>query len=635
MKKDYIEAKRLGEAAVRKAARQGTSPYLPVLDSFEEVARSTKQTPVGLVELPLDRIKGNKNAARNNAFANNFMPLLDEDTEFALKWSALYDSFKQEGIRDAIMVYEYMHNYYVLEGNKRVSVSKYENVDFILADVTRIIPEKSDSREVKAYFEYLDFFKVTKNIYITFSEPGEYEKLAQLLGQDLKTEWPDALRTDLKAAYELFSKKSKTLLKITDNFDISETFLIYISIFPMKSLLTDSDEQIVRNIKTARHELLGSNNIDNIMFLDKTPDEDTEKRKGGLLGLLSGSVRYSASSPLKVGFIYNGDVETSRWIDSHEAGRLYLEEMSGDEVRTASYVTEDNEDAYAEVLEKAASEKNDILFTVSPEMMSQTIKAAVKHPEIKYLNCSIGHTSSTVRCYHGKLYEASFLMGILAADTLLREDGSAPGRRIGYLVRNFGNMSMANLNAFAIGASLIDPDCVISMKYCGTSGSYDYRSEWVEEGVKIYADFEYSLSSAPAGRPGIYRLLPDKDKHIGAPYYNWGRYYMQIVHSVLYGDWNIQQVLSSHTATNYWFGLSTGVVDIRVADMTYQTQKLLSFFKAAIIGGSMDPFSGELHSQSKVVQESLIPNRSSVSLVYDTLPAARIATMDWMNDNID
>jgi hypothetical protein len=76
-------------------------------------------------------------------------------------------------------------------------------------------------------------------------------------------------------------------------------------------------------------------------------------------------------------------------------------------------------------------------------------------------------------------------------------------------------------------------------------------------------------------------------------------------------------------------------VDVRVSDMAYQTQKLLSFFKAAIIGGSMDPFSGELHSQSKVIQESLIPNRSSVSLVYDTLPAARIATMEWMNDNID
>ena len=159
MRSDYRAALRLGEAAVRKAARQGVSPYLPTLDSFEEIQRGNKQTPVGLVELPLSRIKGNKEIARNNAFANNFMPLLAEDSEFAVKWINLYDSFKQEGIRDAIKVYEYMHNFYVQEGNKRVSVCKYEKVDYILADVTRIIPERNDTKEVTAYYEFLDFYR--------------------------------------------------------------------------------------------------------------------------------------------------------------------------------------------------------------------------------------------------------------------------------------------------------------------------------------------------------------------------------------------------------------------------------------------------------------------------------------------
>ena len=46
-----------------------------------------------------------------------------------MKWSDLYDSYKQEGIRDAIKVYEYMNRYYVQEGNKRVSVSHYGGTD--------------------------------------------------------------------------------------------------------------------------------------------------------------------------------------------------------------------------------------------------------------------------------------------------------------------------------------------------------------------------------------------------------------------------------------------------------------------------------------------------------------------------
>lgn len=123
MRQDYRAAYRLGEAAVREAEKNGTSPYLPVLDSIEGVNNTLKQSYLGLLELPLYRIKGNKEAARNNAFANNFMPIFRDGTEFSQKWSNLYDSYAKEGIRDAIKVYEYMHDYYVQEGNKRVSVS--------------------------------------------------------------------------------------------------------------------------------------------------------------------------------------------------------------------------------------------------------------------------------------------------------------------------------------------------------------------------------------------------------------------------------------------------------------------------------------------------------------------------------
>lgn len=634
MRKDYQAALRLGEAAVRKAVRNGASPYLPALDSLEEIKRNPKQIPLGLIELPISRIKGNKEVARNNAFANNFMPLFPDDSEFASKWSALYDSYKQEGIRDAIKVYEYMHNFYVQEGNKRVSVSKYDKVDFILADVTRIIPEKNDSKEVKAYYEYMDFYKVTGNMYIVLTEPGEYEKLAQLLGQDLKEKWSDDIRIDLKTAYIVFEKKCTSALKIDDSYSISEMFLVYISIFPMKTLLQDTDDQIVKNIKMARNELLGSKSTDDILFFESASGEEEERKKGGLLSLLTRTAKYSASSPLKVGFIYDAPTDDSRWIDSHEAGRLYLDEMTGDDVVTVSYQSERSDEGFRETLEKAADEKNDVIFTVSPKMMSETIKAAVRHPNIKYLNCSMGNASSTVRCYQGKLYEASFLMGILAADEMLRSPERKPERKMGYLVRNFGNMSMANLNAFAIGVSLVDPECMISMKYAGNSESYDYLKEWREEGIGIYADFEYSMKSPALKRPGVYKMGKEKDEYLGAPYYNWGKYYMQIVHSVLFGEWNVQQMIDSRTATNYWFGLATGVVDIRVSELPYQTKKMLSFFKSAIISGSMEPFSGELHSDSKVIQESPVQSPNMISVIYDTLPASKIAVMNWMNDNI-
>ena len=93
MREDYRAAKKLGEDAVKEAKRVGASPYLPVLDEMPEIKDCTAEVRLGLLELPLRRIVGNKEMGRNSAFANNFMPLLEEGTEFAVKWSNLYDSF--------------------------------------------------------------------------------------------------------------------------------------------------------------------------------------------------------------------------------------------------------------------------------------------------------------------------------------------------------------------------------------------------------------------------------------------------------------------------------------------------------------------------------------------------------------
>lgn len=628
MKEDYKAAKKLGEKAVREAVRNGQSPYLPVLDSLEEVKSGLAQRHLGLMELPMSRIKGNKEAGRNSAFANNFMPLFEENTEFAAKWSALYDSYAKEGIRDAIKVYEYMNQYYVQEGNKRVSVSKYGKTEYILADVTRIIPEKSDSKEVIAYYEYLDFYKCTKNFLIVFSEPGEYPKLAELLGQDLEHKWPEDLCLDLKSAYFRFSKSFKTVVKDADEFLVSDAFLLYISIFPMKTLSYDSNDQITKNIKLAQDELLSSAKVEDVAFLTDAPEE--ADKPSGIMGMFNRTKKYTPQAPLKVGFIYDADVDNSRWIDSHEAGRLYIDEMTDDNVLTCSYYSQ-NEGGVDKAIDKAVADKCEIVFAVSPNMLPDILKAAVHNPDVKFLNCSVGNTYSSLRCYHGKLYEASFLMGILAADTLLKESNSSDVRRIGYIARKEGIMSVINLNAFAIGVSLIDPDCRISLKYVDSNTASEYRDEFIAEGIRMYADFDYSITGDREGmaRPGVYKIGEIKDIYIGAPYFNWGKYYVKIVQSVISGTWNVSEMIDRRTAANYWFGLSTGVVDIRVPGISYQTKKMLTFFRNAIVGGDMNPFSGEIRTKDGEVFSG--GNAKDPSKPDE----GKILAIKWLNENID
>ena len=634
MREDYKAARKLGEDAVRKAVRNGVSPYLPVLDALDEIKQSVGQTGLGLLELPISRIKGNKELARNNAFANNFMPLMDEDSEFGYKWSNLYDSYRQEGIRDAIKVYEYMNQYYVQEGNKRVSVSKFGGTDFILADVIRILPRKNDSKEVRVYYEYLDFYKVTKNFLIVFSELGEYAKLAELMGQDLEHEWPEDVRKDLKSAFFRFSKNIKTNMKIEDEFVVSDAFLVYISIFPIKTLLEDSDDQILKNIKLAQSELASGGNLDNIAFLDNTPSDDEKQQQSSIMNLFSKTRKYTSSAPLKVGFIYDNDVDHSRWIDSHEAGRLYVDEMTDNNVSTKDYYLTSNEDI-SDTLNRAIKDKNEIIFAVSPSMSQAVLQAAVHHPEVKFLNCSLAQNYTSLRCYHGKLYEATFLMGILTANMMLMESSVGEKRSIGYVSRSKDAMNIINLNAFAIGVSIIDPECRIMLKYVNDDNENEYRQQMIDDGIKFYADFEYSEDNNSSRRPGVFRIEGERDAYIGSPYFNWGKYYVKIVQSVLSGTWDLNQVKSMRTAANYWFGLSTGVVDIRTPKLPYQTAKMLSFFEKAIIDGDLDPFSGEIHAQNdRKIQGAVSSRNSGVSAQIQQLSAGNIVSINWFNDNI-
>ncbi len=202
----------------------------------------------------------------------------------------------------------------------------------------------------------------------------------------------------------------------------------------------------------------------NTQFLESVPEAGEQKSL--ILRLLTMSRGYTASSPLRVGFVYDADIEESCWIDSYEAGRLYVDEMTADNVVTAAY--RGNKDNVRETIDKAAKDGCGIIFTVSPAMMSDAVKAAVQYPNVKILNCSFGNPAATVRCYYGKLYEAAFLMGVLAADKLLTEYGGE--RRIGYLVRNGDASCIRDLNAFAIGVSMIDPGGRISLKNL-TSGA--------------------------------------------------------------------------------------------------------------------------------------------------------------------
>ena len=121
-REDYGKAFKSGKKDYQARMLRGVKPTLQVLDEILPEKGSYSETPLGLVQVPTDQIVGTKTGARSNSFAGNFMPILRESSEFAMKWQNLSDIHMKEGIRDPIKAYEYMYKFYVVGGKNRVSV---------------------------------------------------------------------------------------------------------------------------------------------------------------------------------------------------------------------------------------------------------------------------------------------------------------------------------------------------------------------------------------------------------------------------------------------------------------------------------------------------------------------------------
>lgn len=67
-----------------------------------------------------------------------------------------------DGISDPIKCYEYLGHFYVVEGNKRVSVLKSMGGVSIWANVTRLLPEAEDNVTVQLYQEFLEFYRCAR-----------------------------------------------------------------------------------------------------------------------------------------------------------------------------------------------------------------------------------------------------------------------------------------------------------------------------------------------------------------------------------------------------------------------------------------------------------------------------------------
>ena len=611
MNEDYRKAVKLAQRYRARMLSEGKDPYLSVLADVTDTAGLSME-PIGLLEVPTSLFVGTKDRGRQNAFAGNFLPLLSEDSEFAYKWSAVYDAQIAEGIRESVRCYEYKGEFYVAEGNKRVSVLKYLDVPTILSDVIRIYPKEKDP----LYEEFLNFFRAARTYAIRFSIPGSYRKLAEHFSLSLKDVWPKETISRMLSGYRRFSaafaEKAGELLQ--DH--TGDAYLVYLSFYPAAQLPEVSMPLLKNRIARILPEFLTTVR-DERKKLVETPEEVKRDKKifETVMDLFSGTGPYSEKAPLHVAFLYRGDPAASAWLSGHDAGRAYVEESFGKILSVRTYRNYHTDEALARTIDQAVADGANVIFTVSGEDMRETLKAALHYPKTRFYNCSLNEHHRYVPTYYGKVYEVKFLLGALAAVY-------AKDHRIGYLADYPIYGTIASINAFAIGAAMIDPQVKVYLKWT-TKENIDWRKELYEDGVAVISAHDITKPSWGKEELGLFYWTEEGERiHLARPRYHWGHYYELILQNILDGR---EPSGESDYAYNYWYGISSGVIDIELAeDLSYYSVKLISLLKEAIVSGDLDPFSSEIHSQAGAVQERNAPKLSNREIIH----------MNWLNDNI-
>jgi basic membrane protein A len=333
------------------------------------------------------------------------------------------------------------------------------------------------------------------------------------------------------------------------------------------------------------------------------------------------SLPLHAQESLKVGFVYVGPVGDYGWSYAHDQGRQFLEKtLPG--VKT-TYVESVPEGADAErVLTQLARTGHKIIFTTSYGYMDATLTVAEQFPGVIFLHCSGHKRRANVGTYFGRMYQASYLSGLVAGSMTQK-------KLVGYVAPIPIPEVIRITNAFVLGVHAVKPD--VKMHVVWTNAWYDPATEseaangLLDLGAVVIAT--QSDSPAPvqtAQRRGAFGIGYNSDaskfapeKHLVSALWHWGPYYVEVVKQVRAGSWK---------SADDWWPISTGIAALSpYGPAVPETVKtLVAQRQQEINAGRTDVFWGPIKDQSGQVRIAAGEKASDDALL----------SMDWFVEGV-
>ena len=598
----YSKARRDGLRIYQAAIQANANPYLPVLENKVPNLSQLSRLSLGVMTIPLDRVVGSVSQGRSYAFSDGFLPILEGGSEFASKWENLCESVEASGVNQPIVVLEYLGYYYVIEGNKRTSVMKFLNALDIEADVTRVFPSRSDDPEIAAYYEYCDFTKETGFYSLLFTRSGSYEKLLSLPGVRAGQKWTEDEILSLRKLYRYFSEKYLSLTRDKQVQPVGDAFLIYLTAFGYEAVKDDDLEKTGENIRLMLREFELKDGRVNLVM---------EKEETAPPTLINALFR---PSKVKAAFLFNRPIEDSAWNYWHNLGRLEAEEKLGGRLETTVRIIPSRAD-FAQEVDSLIADNYTAIFATSPVMLNSAVEPALKHPEVRFLCCSLLSNYTNIRTYYIRFYEAKFLLGLAAG--ILSDNG-----KIGYIADYPIYGVPAAANAFALGARMVNPQARIYLNWFSASW-FNAASPFEDPEIRVICNRDLTAPNHEARDYGLYLRNGDEIINMATLIPRWGPFYRMMIERILKGTFD--QSESREKVTNYWWGIGSRILDVAFSSrFDPYAARIIHHFREELRDGAFSPFEGELRDQNGVLRCE----------ADRRLTPAEILCMDYLADNI-
>lgn len=613
---DYERALRLGKKEYSSRVTKGQRGTLLVLDEMVEQNRIMAYVKRPTMEIPLSDIVGTYTSGRAYSFSANFMPLHPESSEFASKWMSLYCAHMGEGLRDAIQVYEYMWNYYVVEGNKRVSVLKHFKALTVRAEITRMIPQiNPGDPDTVLYYAFLRYDKEGLFKGLRLSSEEKYSQLAAL-EEEYKAQH---ILQDIAYYNSIYLQFVAACEEAGIKQPVGDVMLEYINLYGIP-------EDTVLSEITARVTALQPQ-LELVAAPEQEPTLLLETKEDAPVGFFDRLFNPRRTATMV--FAYEQGRTEENWIGAHEKGRVQMQWEMGDRVESSMLDNLTVDNCYEELSQHA--KEADVVLITSSRLVKPALRFALENPSVMTLVYSRVRQDARLSTYYGRYYEAVFLCGVAAG--FATQSG-----KVAYLTPQLDKRFTPDINAFGLGVKTVNPNAQVKLIQRGIvpynpETCVQGMQEAAERGCDVVLSQLYPGLKLPGTPKDAFSAVVRLDEqgtpvqYIASPAWDWGRYYTEIAKAYLNHSLDVLQLVDrgDSNLAGLWWGIGTGVLKFRMTDAVHPTAaNLARYLRGSIALSRFNPFHGPIYDQENVLR---IPAHSDPK-PYDIL------NMEWIADFI-